>query len=61
MRPSSEVAKSLQYLRKRYKVSERDLVALARRLQVAEEPEQSWEDLTRDYIRKRKQRLGSKT
>ena len=51
---SNEVTSSLRYLRKRYKVSEPDLVALARKLQSAEEQEESWEDLTRDYLRKKR-------
>jgi hypothetical protein len=53
---SSEIAKSLTYLRKRYKVSESDLVALAKKLQKSEENEESWEQITRNYIKQRKSR-----
>jgi hypothetical protein len=53
---NNEIASSLQYLRKRYKVSEPDLVALAKRLQAGEESEESWEDLTRDYLEKKRRR-----
>jgi hypothetical protein len=52
---SSEIAKSLGYLRKRYKVSEQDLVALAKKLQKSEENEESWEEITQNYLKKRKQ------
>lgn len=52
---SSELAKSLSYLRKRYKVSERDLVALAKRLQ-NQEYEESWEEITQNYLKQRKYR-----
>jgi hypothetical protein len=51
---SSEIARSLTYLRKRYKVSERDLVALAKKLQKSEENEESWEEITQNYLRRRK-------
>jgi hypothetical protein len=53
---SSEIAKSLGYLRKRYRVSERDLVALAKKLQAEEELEESWEQITQNYLRQRKLR-----
>jgi len=46
----------LTYLRKRYKVSESDLVALAKKLQKSEENEESWEQITRNYIKQRKSR-----
>jgi hypothetical protein len=51
---SSEIARSLTYLRKRYKVSERDLVALAKKLQKSEENEESWEEITQNYLKQRK-------
>jgi hypothetical protein len=51
---SSEIGRSLAYLRKRYKVSERDLVALAKKLQKSEENEESWEQITQNYIKQRK-------
>jgi hypothetical protein len=50
---SREVAKSLGYLRKRYNVSERDLVALAKELPTQEEPEESWEQIVQNYKRQR--------
>jgi hypothetical protein len=53
---SSEIAKSLTYLRRKYKVSERDLVALARKLHIQEEPEESWEEITQNYLKQRKNR-----
>jgi hypothetical protein len=51
---SSEIARSLIYLRKKYKVSERDLVALAKKLQKSEENEESWEEITQNYLKQRK-------
>ena len=51
---SSEIAKSLAYLRKRYKVSEKDLVSLAKKLSSSEEPEESWEEITQNYLKQRK-------
>jgi len=51
---NSEIAKSLTYLRKRYKVSERDLVALAKKLSYEENQEESWENITQNYIKQRK-------
>ena len=53
---SNEIAKSLGYLRAKYKVSERDLVSLAKKLTKAEEPEESWEEITQNYLKQRKQR-----
>jgi hypothetical protein len=54
----SEVAKSLNYLRQRYKVSERDLMSLAKKLNKHdEEPEVSWEELTVRYLRDRRGRF----
>ena len=57
---NSEIARSLAYLRKRYKVSERDLVALAKKLQKSEENEESWEEITQNYLKQRKIRLGKR-
>ena len=51
---SNEIARSLTYLRKKYKVSERDLVALAKKLQKSEENEESWEQITQNYLKQRK-------
>ena len=51
---SSEIARSLTYLRRKYKVSERDLVALAKKLQKSEENEESWEQITQNYLKQRK-------
>jgi hypothetical protein len=54
----SEVAKSLNYLRQRYKVSERDLMSLAKKLNKHnEEPEESWEEITVRYLRNRQGRF----
>jgi hypothetical protein len=55
----SEVAKSLNYLRQRYKVSERDLMSLAKKLNKHnEEPEESWEEITVRYLRDRQGRFS---
>ena len=54
---SSEVRRALSYLRKRYKVSEPDLVALAKKLQSGEE-EESWEDITRKYLLNRRRQYA---
>jgi hypothetical protein len=53
---SHEIVKSLTYLRKKYKVSEKDLVVLAKKLSFEEEPEESWEQITQNYLKQRKQR-----
>jgi hypothetical protein len=57
---SNEIAKSLAYLRKRYKVSEPDLVALARKLTKSEENEESWEEITQNYLKQRKIRAKNR-
>jgi hypothetical protein len=57
---SSEIGKSLRYLRLRYKVSEPDLVALAKRLQKSEENEESWEEITQNYLKQRKIRASNR-
>jgi hypothetical protein len=54
----SDVAKSLSYLRKRYNISERDLVSLAKKLTIKEEPEESWEEITVRYLRNRQGRFA---
>jgi hypothetical protein len=54
----SEVAKSLTFLRQRYKVSERDLTSLAKKLTIKEEPEESWEEITVRYLRNRQGRFA---
>lgn len=51
-----EIASSLDYLRRRYKVSERDLVAIAKKLQVEQENVESWEEITQKYLKQRKMR-----
>ena len=51
---NSEVVKALSYLRRRYKVKERDLVALGKKFQTKEEPEESWEEITQNYLKQRK-------
>jgi hypothetical protein len=53
---NSEVRKALGYLRKRYRVSERDLVSLAKRLQSQEEQEEGWEEITKKYLLQRARR-----
>jgi hypothetical protein len=53
---SSEISKSLTYLRRKYKVSERDLVSLAKKLSNTEEQEESWEEVTQNYLKQRKNR-----
>jgi len=57
---SSEIGKSLRYLRLKYKVSEPDLVALAKKLSKSEEPEESWEEITQNYLRQRRIRAKIK-
>lgn len=54
----SELAKSLTFLRKRYKVSEKDLVSLAKKLRVKEEPEESWEEIVMRFKRNRQGRFA---
>jgi hypothetical protein len=56
---NSDVAKALSYLRRRYKVSERDLVGLAKKFKSAEEPEETWEEITQRALRNRKGRFTS--
>ena len=56
----SEIARSLAYLRKRYKVSEKDLVSLARKLSSIEEQEENWEDIARNYLKQRKIRMAKR-
>jgi hypothetical protein len=48
---NSDVGKALNYLRHRYKVKERDLVALAKKFKSAEEPEVSWEEIVQRSLR----------
>ncbi len=57
---SSEIARSLAYLRKKYRVSEKDLVALAKKLSIAEEPEEGWEEITQNYLKQRKIRAANR-
>jgi hypothetical protein len=53
-----EVRQSLSYLRRKYHVSERDLVGLAKKLQETEDvTEESWEQITRKYLIQRNLRL----
>jgi hypothetical protein len=53
---SSEIGKSLAYLRRKYKISEKDLVSLAKKLSKGEESEESWEEITQNYLKQRKVR-----
>jgi hypothetical protein len=57
---NSEIASSLTYLRKKYRVSERDLVALAKKLQIEPENEETWEEITRNYLKQRRIRQLSR-
>jgi hypothetical protein len=57
---NSDIAKSLSYLRRKYRVSERDLVGLARKLNKHdEEPEVTWEEITQRTLRNRQGRFAS--
>jgi hypothetical protein len=53
----SEIGKSLTFLRQKYKVSERDLMTLAKKLTVTEEPEESWEEIVIRSLRNRQGRF----
>jgi hypothetical protein len=53
----SNVGKSLTFLRQKYKVSERDLTSLAKKLMITQEPEESWEEITVRYLRNRQGRF----
>jgi hypothetical protein len=57
---SSEARKALGFLRKRYKVSEKDLVDIARKLQTEEELEESWEQITQRYLNRRRRIYGER-
>lgn len=54
---NNEVAKSLTFLRQKYKVSERDLVNLAKKLNAVREPEESWEEIVLRTLRNRQGRF----
>jgi hypothetical protein len=59
---NSDITRSLSYLRRKYKVSERDLVALAKRLNKHdEEPEVTWEEIVQRTLRNRQGRFTSQT
>jgi hypothetical protein len=58
---NSDVSKALSYLRRRYKVKERDLVALAKKFNSAEEPEVTWEEIVQRSLRNRKTGRFTKT
>jgi hypothetical protein len=51
------VAKTLSFLRKKYNVKERDLVAIAKKFESASEPEETWEDIMIRTMRNRKGRF----
>jgi hypothetical protein len=57
---SSEARKALGFLRNRYKVSEKDLVDIARKLQTEEELEESWEQITQRYLNRRRRIYGER-
>jgi len=50
------VVKALSYLRNKYKVSEKDLVSLAKKFKTTE-PEETWEEITQRVVRNRKGRF----
>ena len=52
----NEARKALSYLRKRYNVSERDLVSLARKFKTLD-PEETWEEITQRTLRNRQGRF----
>jgi hypothetical protein len=53
----SNVGKSLTFLRQKYKVSERDLTSLAKKLSITQEPEESWEEIVIRSLRNRQGRF----
>ena len=53
----TEVAKSLSFLRRKYNVKERDLMALAKKLTITEEPGTSWEEIVHRTLRNRQGRF----
>jgi hypothetical protein len=54
----NDLTRSLSFLRRRYKVSERDLVALAKKLKKHDvEPEETWEEITQRALRNRRGRF----
>jgi hypothetical protein len=56
------VAKSLSYLRRKYRVSERDLVALSKKLQKHDvEPEVTWEEIVQRTLRNKQGRFTKRT
>jgi hypothetical protein len=57
MSPRKETRQALSYLRRKYAVSERDLISLAKKLEQSEEPEEDWEQITRKFLINRKIRL----
>ena len=53
-----DIAKSLSYLRRKYKVTERDLVSIAKKLHKAgTKPEETWEEITQRTLRNRQGRF----
>jgi hypothetical protein len=54
---NSDVSRALSYLRRRYKVKERDLVALAKKFKSAEEPEETWDEIVLRTLRNKQGRF----
>lgn len=54
---NSDVGKALSFLRRRYKVSERDLVGLAKKFNQAVEPEVTWEEIVQRSLRNKQGRF----
>ena len=54
-----DVSKALSYLRKRYKVKDRDLVALAKKFRSAEEPGETWEEIVQRSLRNKRGQFTS--
>ena len=49
-----ELASALHYLRQRYRVSEKDLLAIAKKLEKEEDFEESWDDILQKTLKRRK-------
>ena len=53
---NKEIARSLAYLRKKYKVSDPDLLAIGKKLSQEQETEESWEEIVQKSLEMRKKR-----
>ena len=56
MSVSHELASALHYLRRRYKVSEPDLLAIAKKLQKEEDFEENWDEIVQKSLKNRRKR-----